>query len=85
MSVWVVVIGTWYHLNLKRPSGHKGSIFTEKYVAVQVRLGEVVLLSKIADATILCSCKVLKSFNCLLNHKCKFTIITGIMRTPYWS
>ena len=36
MSIWV----KWYHHNLDR---HKDEIFTEKYGAVQVHFGEVVL------------------------------------------
>ena len=38
----------WYHHDLDghhhNPDGHKDGIFTEKYGAVQVRFGEVVLL-----------------------------------------
>ena len=35
-----------------------------------------ILASRIADVTILCSCKVLKTFNHPLNHMRKFTILT---------
>ena len=35
------------------------------------------LASRNADVTIFYSCKVLKTFNHHLNHKCKFTIIIG--------
>ena len=34
------------------------------------------LAPRITDVTILYSCKVLKTFNCHLSHKNKFTIIT---------
>ena len=53
MTVWVVlmsiqVVVTWYHHDLDghhhNPDGHKDVIFTEKYGAVQVRFGKVVLL-----------------------------------------
>ena len=42
------------------------------------------LAPRIADATILCSCKVLKTFNHYLNHEYKFTVITSYKSDACW-
>ena len=46
--------------------------FTESYFTIHS-----FFVPKIADATILHACKLLKTFNCHLNRKREFTMITG--------
>ena len=48
------------------------------------------LVPEIADTTILYSHKVIKTFNCYFNHKCKFTEVTWntshvYFDRPYWN